>query len=56
METELMIHTLQNTLIGCCSRSLVIFLTEIEQAEASIQLIQAMQLLRSKHHILVAFN
>lgn len=37
-------------------RSLVIFLTEIEQAEASIQLIQAMQLLRSKHHILVAFN
>ena len=35
-------------------RSLVIFLTEIEQAEASTQLIQAMQLLRSKHHILVA--
>ncbi len=35
-------------------RSLVIFLTEIEQAEASTQLIQAMQLLRSKHHLLVA--
>ena len=35
-------------------RSLVIFLTEIEQAEASTQLIQAMHLLRAKHHLLVA--
>ena len=35
-------------------RSLVIFLTEIEQAEAATQLLKAVQLLHSKHHILIA--
>ena len=35
-------------------RSLVIFLTEIEQAEAATQLIQAVQILHNKHHILIA--
>jgi uncharacterized protein (DUF58 family) len=35
-------------------RSLVIFLTEMEQAEAATQLIQSVQLLRGKHHIVVA--
>jgi len=35
-------------------RSLVIFLTEIEQAEVATQLLKAVQLLHSKHHILIA--
>lgn len=35
-------------------RSLVIILTEVEQAEAATQLIQAVHLLAVKHHVLVA--
>ncbi len=35
-------------------RSLVIFLTDMEQPEAATQLIQSVQLLRGKHHIVVA--
>ncbi len=35
-------------------RSLVVYLTEMEQAEAATQLMQAVQLLRGKHHIVVA--
>lgn len=35
-------------------RSLVILLTEIEQAESASQLIKAVQLLRGKHHVVVA--
>jgi uncharacterized protein (DUF58 family) len=35
-------------------RSLIIFLSEIEQAEAATQLLQAVHLLRKKHHILIA--
>lgn len=35
-------------------RSLVIFLSEIEQAEAATQLLQTVRLLSKKHHILVA--
>ena len=35
-------------------RSLVIFLTDMEQPEAATQLMQSVQLLRGKHHIVVA--
>ncbi len=35
-------------------RSLIVFLSEIEQAEAATQLLQAVHILRKKHHILVA--
>jgi uncharacterized protein (DUF58 family) len=35
-------------------RGLVVFLTEIEQPEASVQLLKAVQLLAEKHHVLVA--
>ncbi len=35
-------------------RSLVIFLTEMEQAEAATQLIQSVQLLQDKHHVVIA--